>query len=53
MDERVYYNLRLAIVGVYVYENILEWSPEDRYLMENLKEEVDKNKLRFKEIKFF
>jgi len=53
MDERVYYNLRLAIVGVYVYENILDWTPEERYLLENLKEECDKNKLRFKETKFF
>jgi hypothetical protein len=53
MDERVYYNLRLAVVGVYNYENIQEWTAEERYLLENLVEELSKNKLRFKATKFF
>jgi hypothetical protein len=53
VSERVFYNLMLGIVGVYNYEDISKWSPEEVYLLENLKEEISKNKNRFKDTKFF
>jgi len=43
----------LGVVGVACYENISEWSAEDKYIFDNLVEEIRRNKLRFKDTKFF
>jgi hypothetical protein len=53
MDERVFYGLKLAIVGIANYEKTSEWTAEERYLLANLQEEITKNEHRFIKCKFY
>jgi len=53
LNEKSYYNLKLAITGLFVFENSKDWDPTFSYLVNLLVEEVSKYNLRFKDTKFF
>jgi len=53
VDERAFYALELALVGIYCYGDPPSWDAEFKYLVELLHEELTKIRLKFKDTKFF